>query len=365
MRIAHRIVCLLIAAGVVSFSARADEVKLRSDAPDRHVVVKGDTLWDISAKFLDDPWKWPQLWGMNKDQIKNPHLIYPGDVVWLDASGRLRLERGTPTVKLSPKVKSEPIVIQQAGIPSVPYQAIAPLLNRGGVSAPDGLGDAPYVLGASDERLLLGTSDKLYATAGNSYTNNWQIVRVGQPFKDPDSDEILGYELQYVGEAQTLQPGSPQLIRITRATQEALERDRLIPFAGETQVNYVPHAPEKPIVAKVLASLGGVAGAGPFTTVVLNKGIQDGLEQGHVLGVFKAGRGLADPKCLRAEKLAFLAGGGLDSKSDCTPKEADDTALPERRIGVVFVYRVFDRVAYGLVMGTEEPVYVRDVVKNP
>lgn len=365
MRIAPWIICLSIAAGVVSFSARADEVKLRADAPDRHVVVKGDTLWDISAKFLDDPWKWPQIWGMNRDQIKNPHLIYPGDVVWLDPSGRLRLERGMPTVKLSPQVKSEPIAVQPAGIPSVPYQAIAPLLNRGGVSAPGGLGNAPYILGSSDERLLLGTTDKLYATEGNSYTNNWQIVRMGQPFKDPDSGEILGYELLYVGEAQTLQPGSPQLIRITRATQEALERDRLIPYAGETQVNYVPHAPEKPVSAKVLASLGGVAGAGPFSTVVLNKGRNDGLEEGHVLGIFKAGRSLADPKCLRAEKLAFLAGGGLEAKADCTPKKSDDTSLPDRRIGVAFVYRVFDRVAYGLVMGSEEPVYIRDVVKNP
>lgn len=358
-------VSLLIATCLVSFTALADQIGLRPDAPDRHVVVKGDTLWDISARFLNDPWQWPQLWGMNKEQIRNPHLIYPGDVVWLGPDGKLRLERGMPTIKLSPQVKSEPIVTQEAGIPSVPYQAIAPLLNKGGVSAPDGLKDAPYILGASDERVLMGVADKLYATEGDSYTNNWQIVRLGGAFKDPDSGEVLGHELQYVGEALTLRPGSPQLIRVTRSAQEVLERDRLVPHAGEVEFNYVPHAPDKPVAAKVLASLGGVAGAGPFTTVVLNKGKADGLEPGHVLGLFKAGRSLADPKCLRAEKLAFIAGGIDKAKTDCKPKEQDDTALPEQRIGIAFVYRVFDRVAYGLVMGSEQPVYVQDVAKNP
>jgi hypothetical protein len=368
MRITHRVtpavLCIWIATWALSFAARADEVAIRADAPDRHVVRKGDTLWDISAKFLKDPWKWPQVWGLNKEQIKNPHLIYPGDVVLLGPDGRLSLERGMRTVKLSPQARSEPIVMEQAGIPSVPYQAIAPLLNRGGVTAPGGLENAPYILGASDERLLTATTDKVYATAGESYTNRWQIVRLGQAFKDPDSGEILGYELQYVGEADTLQAGSPQLIRISRVAQEVLERDRLVPHPGEIEFNYAPHAPDKPVAAKVLSALGGVAGAGPYTTVVLNKGRQDGLEPGHVLGIFKAGRSIADPKCLRAEKLAFLA-GGLDAKADCQRKETDDTALPERRIGLTFVYRVFDRVAYGLVMGSEEPVYVRDVVKNP
>lgn len=364
MRITPAVLCCWIAASAVSFAARAEESDIRADAPDRHVVVKGDTLWDISAKFLKDPWKWPRVWGMNRDQIRNPHLIYPGDVVVLGPDGRLQLERGMRTVKLSPQVRSEPIVIDQAGIPSVPYQAIAPLLNRGGVTTQEGLASTPYILGASDERLLTATTDKVYATAGESYTNHWQIVRVGQAFKDPDSGEVLGYELQYVGEADTLQAGSPQLIRIRRVAQEVLERDRLMPDPGVAEFNYVPHAPDKPVAAKVMSALGGVAGAGPYTTVVFNKGRQDGMEPGHVLGLFKAGRSIADPKCLRAEKLAFLA-GGLGAKADCQRKDHDDAALPERRIGLAFVYRVFDRVAYGLVMGSEEPVYVGDVAKNP
>lgn len=364
MRITPAVLYCWIVTCAVSFGVQAEQSDIRADAPDRHVVVKGDTLWDISAKFLKDPWKWPQVWGMNRDQIRNPHLIYPGDVVVLGPDGRLRLERGMRTVKLSPQVRSEPIAIDQGGIPSVPYQAIAPLLNRGGVTTADGLANAPYILGASDERLLTATTDKVYATAGESYTNRWQIVRLGQAFKDPDSGEVLGYELQYVGKADTLQAGSPQLIRINRSAQEVLERDRLMPDPGEIEFNFVPHAPDKPVAAKVLSALGGVAGAGPYTTVVFNKGRQEGLEPGHVLGIFKAGRSMADPKCLRAEKLAFLA-GGLEAQADCQRKDTDDAALPERRTGLAFVYRVFDRVAYALVMGSEEPIYARDVVKNP
>lgn len=350
----------------LALAAHADGVDLKDTAPDVYTVVKGDTLWDISAKFLKDPWKWPEVWRLNKEEIRNPHLIYPGDRIRLIRGDqpRLVLERGTPTVKLLPQVHAEPLKIAPEGIPSIPYKAIGPFLSRGGVTGPDGLKDAPRILGSSDERVLFGAHDIVYADQGPAEGADWQIVRQGAALKDPLSGEVLGHQLLYVGEARTVQPGSPQLLRILHAEQEVLERDRLLPLAGPTELNYVPHAPDKPVHARVVAALGGVQGAGPYTTVVLNQGARDGLEVGHVLGVFKAGRSVADPKCLRARKLAFMT-AGLGAESDCVPKEDDTSALPDRRIGLLFVYRVFDRAAYALVMASEEPVYVMDTAKNP
>jgi hypothetical protein len=351
---------------VLSFcvSVQADDVTLKASAPDSYTVVKGDTLWGISARFLNDPWKWPEVWRLNREQIRNPHLIYPGDRIRLIRGERPRLvlERGIPTVKLSPQVRAEPLVTAEPGIPSIPHEAIAPFLSRGGVIGADELAQAPRILGATDERVIFGAHDTVYADAGDARA--WQIVRQGRALKDPVTGEVLGHELIHVGEARTLQPGNPQLLRIVHTQQEVLERDRLLPLPESAAIQFAPHAPDKAVEALVMATLGGVEGAGPYTTVILNKGRRDGLEVGHVLGLFKAGRSIADPRCLRAGKLAFLA-GGLDARSDCVPDKHDNSALPERRIGLAFVYRVFDRVAYALVMNSEEPVYIRDVAKNP
>jgi hypothetical protein len=348
----------------LAVTVRADTVTLKETAPDTYTVVKGDTLWGISARFLKDPWKWPEVWQLNKEEIRNPHLIYPGDRIRLVRGERPRLvlERGIPTVRLSPRVRAEPLARAEPGIPSIPHEAIAPFLNRGGVIGPDELTAAPRILGSSDERVIFGAHDTVYAEVGDARA--WQIVRQGPALKDPLTGEILGHELIHVGEARTLQPGNPQLLRIVHAQQEVLERDRLLPLPPEGDIRFAPRAPDKPVEARVMATLGGVEGAGPYTTVLLNQGRRDGLEVGHVLGLFKAGRSVADPRCLRAGKLAFLA-GGLDARTDCLPDKDDASALPERRIGLVFVYRVFDRVAYALVMNSEEPVYIRDVAKNP
>lgn len=364
MRVSALFVTPLFVALLFAVSARADSVTLKGSAPDSYTVVKGDTLWAISARFLNDPWQWPAVWQLNKEEIRNPHLIYPGDRIRLirGEQPRLVLERGIPTVKLSPRVRAEPLAMAQPGIPSIPHQAIAPFLNRGGVIGADELAKAPRILGSSDERVIFGAHDAVYADAGDA--RDWQIVRQGAALKDPITNEVLGHELIHVGEARTLQPGSPQLVRILHAQQEVLERDRLVPMPPGGDIQYAPHAPDKPVEARVMATLGGVEGAGPYFTVLLNQGRRDGLEVGHVLGLYKAGRSVADPRCLRAGKLAFLA-GGLQARSDCLPDKMDTSTLPERRIGLVFVYRVFDRVAYALVMNSEEPVYIRDVAKNP
>ncbi len=369
---------LLIAALGLSVSltapARADTVRLQENAPDRHVVVKGDTLWDISEKFLKDPWLWPQVWQLNKAQIRNPHLIYPGDVVVLtmeNGQPRLSLEAAAgpgagPVVKLTPQVRGEPIVTEAAGIPSIPLKAIKAMLSQSGVGDPADLEKAPRILGSSDARVMFGAGDSVYATRGDGETVDWRVVRLGQPLRNPDNPEtILAYEMVYLGLARTEKPGDPLQVRILSAEQEILERDRLVPAWKGDALHFVPHSPDKPLEAKVAAALGGPLYAGTHMTLVLNKGARDGLEEGHVLALFRAGRTVADPKCLRAEKIAFLAGGSRGQARDCKPDKADATALPDTRVGLAFVYRVFNHVAYALVMKSTEPVTVGDSARNP
>lgn len=365
---------ILIAAlglsAVMSAPSRADEVRLQENAPDRHVVVKGDTLWDISEKFLKDPWLWPEVWQLNKEEIKNPHLIYPGDVVILTmevGKPRLSLAPGArDVVKLSPQIHGEPIIIKEAGIPSIPVQAIQAMLSKGGVGDPSDLEKSPRIMGSSDARVMFGTGDDIYASKGEGDIVDWRVVRLGQPLKNPDNPkEILAYEMLHLGNARTVQPGDPQIVHIISADQEILERDRLVPAWKGELPQFVPHSPDKPVNAKVVAALGGPIYVGPHMTLILDKGIRDGLEEGHVLALFRAGRSVADPKCLRAEKINFLAGGGRGNASDCKPDKNDKAALPDTRVGLAFVYRVFNKVAYALVMKGTEPVTVGDSARNP
>jgi hypothetical protein len=368
-----RTLILIAALGLgASLSAPiwADNVRLQENAPDRHVVVKGDTLWDISEKFLKDPWLWPEVWQLNKDEIKNPHLIYPGDVVVLTMEGgkpRLSLEPGArQLVKLSPQIRGEPIVTKESGIPSIPLKAIQAMLSKGGVGDPADLEKAPRILGSSDARVMFGSGDTVYAGKGDGETVDWRVVRLGQALKNPDNPkEILAYEMQYLGHARTQKQGDPQVVRILSAEQEILERDQLLPSWKGDAPQYIPHAPDKPVNAKVVAALGGPIYAGTYMTLILDKGARDGIEEGHVLALFSAGRSVADPKCIRAEKLAFLAGGGRGHAQDCKPNENDKATLPDTRVGLAFVYRVFNKVAYALVMKSTEPVTAGDSARNP
>ncbi len=368
-----RTLILIAALGLsasLSASTWADEVRLQENAPDRHVVVKGDTLWDISEKFLKDPWLWPEVWQLNKEQIKNPHLIYPGDVVILTMEGgkpRLSLEPGArDVVKLSPQIRGEPIIIKEAGIPSIPLKAIQAMLSKGGVGDPSDLEKSPRILGSGDARVMFGSGDTVYASRNDGDTVDWRVVRLGQALKNPDNpQEVLAYEMQHLGTARTEKAGDPQVVRILTAEQEILERDRLVPSWKGDIPQYIPHGPGKPVNAKVVAALGGPIYAGTFMTLVLDKGMRDGLEEGHVLALFRAGRSVADPKCIRAEKIGFLAGGGRGHAVDCKPNKDDTSSLPDTRVGLAFVYRVFNKVAYALVMNGTEPVTVGDSARNP
>lgn len=324
--------------------ALADAPEIRANAPDRHVVVKGDTLWDISAEFFKDPWKWPQIWGLNKDSIKDPHWIYPGDVIVLDrATGTLHVGEIVATsvtipdstvVKLSPKVREE--ASEHDAIPSIPVADIAPFLSQPLIIDPKGFRDAPTLVAAYEQHVILGSGDIAYVKGMPEDKGvHWQIYRPGKELVDPDSKEVLGREAIYLGDANVEKFADLSTIKLTKTIQEVNVGDRLVQATSAVNSNYVPHAPQTKINARVISIYGGVSQGGQNTVVTLNKGSRDGLENGHVLALYRKG------------------------------EKAGKYILPDMRYGLLFVFRTFDKVAYALVMQTTLPVELLDKAQTP
>jgi len=361
MRKIISLICLLL-----PLASYADELQLQENAPDRYVVVKGDTLWDISAKFFKDPWKWTQIWGYNKDSIKDPHWIYPGNVVYLDPNTRTLTvgESGSATapainasdaipsagetpyassgiVKLSPKVREIPS--NHEAIPVISLKDIGPFLRRPLVIGEAELKDAPRVDGTYGQRHLLGPEDAAYV---NNMPQNkgfrWQVYRPSATFTDPDTEEILGYEVSYLGEAVVEKFDKVSTLKITHAVLEIQKGDYFAQAETEFSSNYQPHAPSGKIDTKVISIYGGVRQAGQNAVVTLNKGKRDGLENGHVLALYQKGE-------------------VIKTKGWFTP----NTVLPDMRYGLLFVFRVFDKVSYALVMETKFPVQILDRASTP
>ena len=352
----HKFIISLICCLLPVF-AFADAPQIRDNAPDRHVVVKGDTLWDISAKFFKDPWKWPKIWGMNKDTIEDPHWIYPGDVIVLDrATGTLRVGEptskvapgtspGTESIKLYPKMREE--VSEHGAIPSIPVADIAPFLSQPLVIEKEGLSGSPTLTGTYEPRVILGSDDVAYVKGlAEDKGTHWQIYRPGKTLQDPDSKEVLGYEAIYLGDAEVEKFADISTLRITKAIQEINKGDRLVQTPGMLAANYMPHAPEKQISARVISIYGGVSQAGQNTVITLNKGLRDGLENGHVLAIYRKGETLTEKS-----KGVFAKDTHFD--------------LPDTRYGLLFVFRTFDKVAYALVLQTSLPVELLDRVQTP
>lgn len=382
--------------------ALADTLKLQDNAPEKYVVVKGDTLWDISGRFLKDPWRWPQIWNLNRDQIKNPHLIYPGDLVVLDRSGkepRLSLvkgdKNGMQTVKLSPGVRASDL--GNEAIPAIPIRVIHPFLSQPRVVPAGAFDDAPYILGSNAERVVLAAGDDAFATGGKPGVTRWNVLRPGKALKDPETGELLGHEVEYLGDARTLAAGAPQKIRITQSAQEILPKDKLVEADSATTFEYVPHAPEAVINGRIISAYGGLSDSGRYQTVVINRGSRDGLEPGHVLAVFREGQAVTltreekdrmtwvneaaqgvpegaawlynDVRCLKENsKVTYdqVVEARNTFRSTCLGSNNDRAVkLPDARSGLLMVYRVYDRVSYALIMQSDGPVYLLDAVKNP
>jgi hypothetical protein len=362
----------------------ADAGTLKEDAPDRYTVVTGDTLWSISGRFLKDPWKWPEVWKMNQEQIKNPHRIYPGDVVVLDRSGQqaqLRLVESSRTVRLSPRTRVE--MLKDAAVPTIPPSVIEPFLSRPLVVGPTELDDTPVILAPQENRVALGAGDVAYVTGITRDKGAvWQLFRRGDALIDPDTNEILGYLAIYLGEARVRRYADQSTIEITKSVQEIYVGDRLLPAAQELPTfSYVPRAPTKSVRGRIVSTYGNLGETGPSGIVALSRGSNDGLEVGHVLAIFRSQS--TSQYDLRMSALYGREGlTGSDRprtyyNEQLTPRDApiyeggkpirveEVSQLPDERYGLVMVFRTFDRASFGLVMQASRPVAVNDVVINP
>lgn len=361
---------------------------LQADAPTQYTVVKGDTLWAISGRFLKEPWKWPQIWQMNRDQIKNPHLIYPGDVIKLDRNGSMASLTLLPggiegnVVRLQPRTRVEALA---TAVPSIPGTAIGPFLTQPLVLETSGLEEFPRIVATEEERVIVGAGNLAYATgirAGDAI--NWQIFRAGEVLTDPETGEILGYEANYLGDAKVRRYGNPTTLEVTRARQEINTGDRLMPSREVSFPSYVPRAPDKPIKGSILTVQGGVSDFAQYSIVAINRGSRDGIEVGNVLATYRRGNAITNTRTGRPSLFADLIGIDgikIDTKPvpvvpDAVVTTSDPKApprvdpyepivLPDERSGLVFVFRTFEKISYALVMKSIRPISIGDYVQTP
>ncbi len=323
----------------------------KANAPDKHTVVRGDTLWDISGKFLDHPWCWPQVWGLNRDQIRDPHWIYPGQIVYFDrAAGRLRLgsatgsQGGIPNVKLSPQVRTEGM--GRDAIPAIPASAIEPFLTQPLIVSEGELQSAARIVAVQEGRVFLGKGEKAYVRGDLKGEKSFQVFRPAQPLRDPDTKEILGYEAAYLGtlmldRTATAEDEAHRFI-VSSSKEEMGVGDRLVPVPPAPLLNYVPHPPATAIDARVVSIYGAVIQGGQNNVITINRGKNDGIDMGTVLQLYRYGGIIADR---------------TDGKKP--------VRLPDEQYGTLFVFRVFDKLSYALVMQVSDAVQVGDVAKSP
>jgi hypothetical protein len=338
----------LAAAGVAAAAPQSSGA-IKPDAPDRYVVVPGDTLWGIAQRFTNSPWRWPELWNLNRDQIKNPHRIYPGNVIVLDRlHGRLTISGTSGNEALHPRVRV--IGSTDAPIPSIPPSVIEPFLTQSLVIEPGGLDNAPTIVATQQDRVILESGNSAYVRGiGSSKEKTWNVYRAGSALVDPDTDRTLGYEAIFLGTAQVTRSGDPTTVRLANVKQEVGIGDKLIPAGPPQAVNYAPHSPSVFIKGRVMSIYGGVQRVGETGTgsiITINRGKADGIDIGTVLAVYTHGETVTDTT---------------------KAKDAPDAIihLPDEPNGHVFVFRVFDRVSYALVMRTVRPVKQLDVVETP
>jgi hypothetical protein len=333
--------------------------ELSPNAPDAYTVKRGDTLWGISGLFLKSPWRWPELWGMNLQQIRNPHLIFPGQLLYLDKSnGRARLRVGQPVGdggngKLSPRVREGSL---DDAITTVPVHLLEPFFNEAVIfDNSDDLLHAPRVVATQEGRVMLSRGETAYVRGELGGRRDWRLFREPKPLRDPATKEVLGYEAQYVGTLGLVREGAegtgadgqpvviPSTFVVNSIRQEAAVGDRLAPVPPREFDNLAPHAPKQPVGGQIVSIYGDSLSAGQNQIVSLNKGTRDGLERGHVLALWRDGTVVRD----------------------MTLPDKPQMKLPDERHGVLFVFRVFDRMSYALIMNVKEPVKPGDRFTQP
>ena len=331
--------------------ADAEDLSLhvRGVHPDSYTVVRGDTLWDISERFLNDPWVWPMLWKVNP-QIRNPNLIYPGDTIhfsYVDGEPQLSLERGYGNGGAGgsgnsgePRIREEPLA---SAIPAIRLDAIEGFLSNHRIVDPDEYAAAPYVLAGESSRIILGAGDRFYAK-GNIVENAvYGVYRRGTVYRDPDTDEVLGHEATEIGSSRVVAiDGDIGTLFVSSSHEEVRRGDRLLPTEERRlQSVFFPSSPRTEIKGRIIAVDDGVSQVSQWDVVVVNVGTGKGIEVGNVLGVYRKGEVVRDP----------ATGNSIE--------------LPSDRAGLMMVFRTFERMSYGLILRTEQPLSVMDEVRNP
>ncbi len=383
----NKIISLLVVASAALWVActgmaaaqgqSSSDTTIKADAPDRYTVQRGDTLWGISGRYLEKPWNWPKLWDMNREQVRNPHRIYPGDVLVLDrTTGQLRVD----SVKLSPGVRREDI---SQAVPTIEPGAISAFVSRPMVVSETELENSPRIMATEENRVAVGAGNMAFAKGLSKEKGvAWQIYRRGEKLVNPDTGETLGYLALYLGEARVRQFGEVSRLEIMSSTQEIYTDDRLLPVGKEVpQFAYVPRAPTTKIQGRVIALNHNIWETGKYFVVSLSKGAKDGLEVGHVLALHRSQN--AARYNLRTSPLYGRAGPTGDEtrrtyyESRLTPRDGpvypvtsplDDSELanlPDETYGLVMVFRTFDRASFALVMDSKRPVAISDIVTTP
>ncbi len=336
-------VCLLLLSLLFSGWTQA-VVELNENVPETYIVKKGDTLWGISGMYLKEPWLWPELWDANP-QIDNPHLIYPGDelyLVWVDGQPRLRMNRGRD-VKLTPNMRVTPLDL---AIPTIPLDQIGPWLKHNRVLDAQEINNSAYIVAADERRLISGPGDRIFGRGPfPDGERAFGIYRVGQNYLDPVTKELLGYQVKDVGSAKLLSSNLDDVteLEITRIAEEVLIGDRLLPQEERIlDASFHPRAPEQEIVGGVMMAVeGGVTQIGNMSIVVINRGKREGLQIGDVLGVFQKGE-------LVFDKIAQT-----------------NVQLPDTRAGLAMIFESYEKVSYAIILKTSRPLRIFDLVKNP
>lgn len=318
-----------------------EPVPLAEGHPNEYVVQIGDTLWDIAATFLKDPWYWPEIWYVNPE-IENPHLIYPGDVlglVTIDGKPRVTNVRAS-TYRMSPEARVTPLT---ESVSSIPYESVSAFLTTGVVLEKSQAEALPYLLETRGDHLVAAAGNEIYVRGldGQAPGTRYSVVHIGDPLIDPDDNKLVGYQGIWVGEGTMRRGGDPATVSLTDTTQEAIEGDRLLPETVDVPLNFFPKAPNSVIDGRIISVVNGVTQIGQYQVVVINRGARNGLAVGDVLTVFQAGQKVNDR----------VKGGSV--------------RLPDEAAGTIMVFKVYDSIGYALVMEATQAIHLLDAARNP
>jgi len=358
----RNMLCAAVLVMLAGYVSAQDKVELNPAHPQSYVVQRGYTLWDISGKFLQKPWYWPEIWSVNP-QIENPHLIYPGDIlnlVYVDGQPRIQLTRGpvgpASTERLSPSIRTSDL---DSAITSIPASTIKPFLSGGMIMPKKEIEKLPYVV-ALDDHMVGGAGQNVYVMdlpEANIQGDRFFVVRMDDELRDPGTNKLLGYEVMFIAKAELRQNGEPATAFLTDTNREVIRGDRILKADLNLPMNYFPSAPKNDVSGQIISVVDGLSRIGQYNMVILNRGTEHGLTEGSVLSVWQKGLTVNDNIDSRR--------GQVYSSSSQYSLAGKKVTLPDTYAGNLMVIKAYDDVSYALVMEAVSEMRVLDRVANP